>query len=471
MPYCIVSVAVSIMLSQNRESLFEEPKIFYHPYAHQVFAIVAGFLLVFRSQLAYVRFWEGRTQLSLMQAKWSDAAAQAVIFDDADGEPSVKQEVYRLRMVHLFSLMHALAIQCLRKEYGNSGLVEAREELAPPVVENRDYRKRSLSLNTVTRKMMLLEDPQHRSIEQNSLEVLMGITDDEKRLLWDVAAAPGAGPQPGKEPVDQVFRVQCWVMREVGRRQREGGLKVPPPVLSRLYQVLSDGHHGFMQAKKVSYTPFPLPYAQLVLFFLIVLMFSSPFVIVAYVDSTLVAALLSFCASLGYFALNEVGRELEDPFRHDPNDLPLSELHYDFNVRLVSLVHMGMRQNGVNHINHQYLEEGPVRDQFMRSFTGSVTDKTTVRRGVQLSDDMLGTMQGDLHRSLSQLSCKSQGNVTIDDAASMELDMAQAVVSPRSVMKIVNSEAESDDMPLSPRVHASDPGDVRAPGDWAPSKN
>merc|ERR1712196_690586 len=115
-------------------------------------------------------------------------------------------------------------------------------------------------------------------------------------------------------------------MREVGRRQREGGLKVPAPVLSRLYQVLSDGHVGFMQAKKVSYTPFPLPYAQLVLFFIIVLMFSSPFVIVAYVDHMFVAALLSFCASLGYFTLNEVARELETPFRHDPNDLPLTSL-------------------------------------------------------------------------------------------------------------------------------------------------
>ena len=52
---------------------------------HQVFAITASFLLVFRSQLAYQRFWEGRTAIAGMQAKWSDSAAQAVLFSDTDG--------------------------------------------------------------------------------------------------------------------------------------------------------------------------------------------------------------------------------------------------------------------------------------------------------------------------------------------------------------------------------------------------
>ena len=72
--------------------------------------------------------------------------------------------------------------------------------------------------------------------------------------------------------------------------------------------------HLAPQAKKIAQTPFPLPYAQLVMFFLIILMTSSPVVIVAYVDSTWGACALSFCAIFASFSLNEVSRELEGPF-------------------------------------------------------------------------------------------------------------------------------------------------------------
>jgi len=429
MPYCVISLVISIIFSAYREDWLMDSQIFYHPYAHQVFAITAGFLLVFRSQLAYQRFWEARTHLTTMQAKWSDAAMQAVIFDDMDGEVTIESEIYRLRIIHLFSLLHALAIQCLRKEPHNAaGLVESTHELAPPVVENRKGRS-SMSNATFAKKVFLAES-NSANAELHQLQVIMGITEDEHKYLYEVAARThddyiglhrksdscvpnqdedsikdhdSTDSMDGREPVDETFRVVCWITREIGRRQREGGVKVPPPCLSRFYQVLSDGHAGFMQAKKVSYTPFPLPYLQLVFFFLLVLMVSSPLVIVAYVDNMALAACLSFCASLGYFALNEVGRELDDPFRHDPNDLPLSELHYDFNVRLVSLLHMGFRQNTVNHISPDYLEEGPVRDRFEKSFKYSVTGRTRLQKTPSMMEDLdsnqqsfMDTMQGTL---------------------------------------------------------------------------
>ena len=42
-----------------------------------------------------------------------------------------------------------------------------------------------------------------------------------------------------------------------------GGLAIPPPLLSRTYQVLSDGTAAAMQARKVSYVAFPFPLRQL----------------------------------------------------------------------------------------------------------------------------------------------------------------------------------------------------------------
>ena len=118
LPYALVSLGFALYLCANRNELLGDnnsrDRVFFHPYAHQVMYITVAFLLVFRSNLAYQRFWEGRTQLALMQAKWSDAAAQAVLFDDMDGEVPIESEVYRFRIVHLFSLLHAVSIQTLR---------------------------------------------------------------------------------------------------------------------------------------------------------------------------------------------------------------------------------------------------------------------------------------------------------------------------------------------------------------------
>lgn len=46
--------------------------------------------------------------------------------------------------------------------------------------------------------------------------------------------------------------------------------------------------------------------------------------IVAFVDAMWLAIIVDFCAVQSYWAMNEVARDLEDPFVYDPNDLPLA---------------------------------------------------------------------------------------------------------------------------------------------------
>ena len=50
-----------------------------------------------------------------MTSKWSDAASMTVIFDELDRDRNVEMEIFRQRVVHLFSLLHAVAILSLRK--------------------------------------------------------------------------------------------------------------------------------------------------------------------------------------------------------------------------------------------------------------------------------------------------------------------------------------------------------------------
>lgn len=76
--------------------------------------------------------------------------------------------------------------------------------------------------------------------------------------------------------------------------------------------------------RAIADTPFPFPWAQMVLVMLIMYAISVPLVVVAFVDSMWMGIVVNFFCVQSYWCLNEVARDLEDPFVYDPNDLPLS---------------------------------------------------------------------------------------------------------------------------------------------------
>lgn len=73
-------------------------------------------------------------------------------------------------------------------------------------------------------------------------------------------------------------------------------------------------------------TPFPFPWAQAVLLMLLIFSFTVPLLMVAYVERLWLAVLLDIVTVQSYCSLNEVARDLEDPFVFEPNDLPLARL-------------------------------------------------------------------------------------------------------------------------------------------------
>merc|ERR1712166_539755 len=103
---------------------------FDHPYPYQMYAWVVGFVLIFRSNFGYQRYWEGRTRIQDMSSKWIDGAAMVLCFDEATsnekgiqgldgGESGVE---FRNKFIHFMSMMHALALQQLRADNGELAL-------------------------------------------------------------------------------------------------------------------------------------------------------------------------------------------------------------------------------------------------------------------------------------------------------------------------------------------------------------
>ena len=136
--------------------------------------------------------------------------------------------------------------------------------------------------------------------------------------------------------VDRQYLVMSWIQSLIMlRSETPEGLRVPPPILSRVHQVLSDGFLGFNQADKIATTPFPMPYSQMLTVCLLVFNIILPVMVVATIDGTVLAMVLTCMSTVAYQGLNEVARELEDPFKPTHlNDLGLPQLQAKFNSKL-----------------------------------------------------------------------------------------------------------------------------------------
>ncbi|CAI5506784.1 unnamed protein product [Closterium sp. Naga37s-1] len=135
---------------------------------------------------------------------------------------------------------------------------------------------------------------------------------------------------------DRVYLVMCWLHRALVARRMAGGISQDAPIVSRIYQVLSDGMLGYENALKIVNTPFPFPFAQCVALLLHINALVIPLLMADWLADPLLASAITLLSVFSFYLLNEVAREIEEPFRFDPNDLPVVYLHHKFNERLVT---------------------------------------------------------------------------------------------------------------------------------------
>jgi len=168
----------------------------------------------------------------------------------------------------------------------------------------------------------------------NCFDVVGGVSDVEMELLRSVPAN------------ERAYVVMTWLYRTISSRLCDGGLAIPAPLLSRTYQVLSEGTAASMQAHKLSVTPFPYPLRQLLGLMLLAFQVIVPMCIAAFVDSPPLVATLSFFVCLGYWSLNETALELEHPFGLGANHLPVVQYQDTFNSKLSRLLDVTVPELG-----------------------------------------------------------------------------------------------------------------------------
>ncbi|EEC50734.1 predicted protein, partial [Phaeodactylum tricornutum CCAP 1055/1] len=157
--------------------------------------------------------------------------------------------------------------------------------------------------------------------------VLGGVSDQEIAML-----------QQAHGPYAKVALCTMWTQEFISREYMVGSAgKVAPPIVSRLYQFLSDGVVGYNQARKVAYIPYPFVNAQMTAFFSLSIIFIFPMLMYSYVNVLWFACVLNFTVVTCFLGMHEVARELENPMQNAPNDLPLVTYQAQFNEALVTM--------------------------------------------------------------------------------------------------------------------------------------
>ncbi len=247
--FCIISLCISIAYYFKLPvSLSSQTSI--------VSSLVLGLLLVFRTNTAYEKFWEGRKQWGILNNSVRNLSRQIWVGVAEENESDRQEKIIAIKLLVAYAVAMKLH---LRGEPLNQELAE----LVPV-----DYYK-------------ILESVNNR-------------------------------------PLKIAFWIGDYIKKQTDRDRLELGDSFS---MLNLLNAMVDTLGG---CERIVRTPIPLAYSIHLKQLLFLYCFLLPLQIVAEFQwgTPIVVGLVAFTV----FGIEEIGIEIEDPFGHDPNDLPLDAI-------------------------------------------------------------------------------------------------------------------------------------------------
>lgn len=242
------------------------------------FTFVLGFLIVFRVNHAYSRWWEGGTLLQKIRGDWFNAYSSLLAFCNEATDKSVEVEHFKHTLARLMSLLYGNAIHLVCTADARVFECIDIHGLSPEHVE------------------FMMKAP-------NRCEVILQ-----------------------------------WIQKLIVEGNERTLIKIAPPILSRVYNQLGDGIVDLNNAVKIAEFPIPFPLAQMVTIMLLYHVFLTCTVCAYSIQTGFWAAMFSFIIVFSFQSINYIACELEGPFGDDANDLPLALMASDMNTSLITLL-------------------------------------------------------------------------------------------------------------------------------------
>ena len=353
--------------------------IFMHTYAYSAILLASGFGLVMRLNQSLGRYWEARSAVQSMASKWCDAILMSAYMDEeADDEAKLREKesaAFARCLLHLGSLLHATAIHTLRCDRSLDSLRARSPSRRPGEQRHQSYTAASwfdgladdeadFARRNPVDVLGGLEPCERHSLERSTerVHVVLGWLHSllvKRRKTGERPPRPSP-PHPCPRPCATPPRLPAPPRLRRARPRRADRLAHLPGPLGRHAAVPrrpQGGGHALplrvRAAQRLHLPRQPRPplavgggtgrervlltrraCARVGLF---------PVVVVDKVASLPLAVVISFCSVAFLFGLNEVARDIEDPFTTTLGwtfganrlDAPLLQAYFD--ERLLSI--------------------------------------------------------------------------------------------------------------------------------------
>eukprot|EP00931_Biecheleriopsis_adriatica_P101819 TRINITY_DN76896_c0_g1_i1.p1 TRINITY_DN76896_c0_g1~~TRINITY_DN76896_c0_g1_i1.p1 ORF type:complete len:410 (-),score=64.42 TRINITY_DN76896_c0_g1_i1:16-1245(-) len=243
-----------------------------------------GFIMAFRVQAAYQRFWVAcELAYHIAGDLWDGASSLCSFSRGAQVDELVISRFHHL-LVRLLSLLNALI----------SAELEGKQERDEPLI----------------RRFELLDA---LALDETTMELL----------------------EATSSKVELTFQ---WVQLVCVQAIHDGVFSVAPPILTRAFQDLGAGMVKFHKAKRIIEIPFPFPYMAALQLLLYSHFAMTPFVMAACTDFVVWAASLAFVVQFGLWFFVGVALEMDRPFGNTQNSIEMAKIQEEFNTHLLALL-------------------------------------------------------------------------------------------------------------------------------------
>lgn len=244
------------------------------------YTLVLAFLLVFRSNQAFTRFWEGASATAAVNSMWTNAAGSLMSFSSQDAEKLDQVRRFQHLAVRLLSLLFCSSIQDVCQ------------------------------------------------MEDDSMEII-----DPKGInAASLAYFKKASVEERPEIVIQ------WLYRAVVDAQKDGILVAAPPCLNRAFMEISRGRVTLQNIRVLSDIPFPFPYAQMITTMLMIHWVVMPLLASQLLQSVFWCGMVCFLVTTVLWALLYIALQIDQPFGDDYTDLPVKDYMKQFNQSLLMMM-------------------------------------------------------------------------------------------------------------------------------------
>jgi len=252
------------------------------------FSGLIGFLIVFRTQEAYSRFWNGCTATHKMRTLWFSAGGNILAY--CRTSPAPREQVWKFQgvLIRLLSMLHSAAL-----------------------AEIEEINADSHDVGMIRAFKFDLIDPE--GIDEASLRYIKACDAKVELLL-------------------------VWIMNLLVETNRDKIIDVPPPVMARILQVIELGMSAFHDAVRITQIPFPFPYAQTCDVLLVLHWIVTPVVTPQWCNGPFWTGFFTCLQVFILWALNSIASEIENPFGSDANDLDGECMQMEMNSHLLLLL-------------------------------------------------------------------------------------------------------------------------------------